>query len=514
MGRILFTALVLGIAGLLAWLITAPFAPAAPRLTRQQMIQIENPIKGGEPISVPVDPSQTTSPEELERLTEQLKEYNKRWPAYEFSFIVALGAFIGLALGGINGYFQGSAKHALRGASLGLIIGIISAPFGHSIGAGLATAFFGPRFFDTTTNLALLIPARILVATPVGALLGLCLGITAKSFKQCTVGFIGGAIGAACGGAVFDPVSMALSPILQRMSDNGEAGAPGRAVLAILMGAGIGLFTSLLQRATRTAWVRLILGRNEGKEWIVDAQQTLIGRSETAHVPLFGDMSVAPFHAAINRQGGQYYLADCGTTIGTFLNGQPIQQVPLFSGARIRIGQHELEFITRMGAAPVNAAEKYRAGAPASQSVPVQPYQPQQPPRPVQPVQPVQPMQPSQPTQVVQPMPMNQPTTVMQPIGMQALALVGMSGPITGQRFPILSNIEVGRDLATIPLSFDTMVSRKHATLSPMQDGIQVNDMGSTNGTFVNDQRIQSAILHVGDMLRLGSTTFRIEPST
>ena len=56
-----------------------------------------------------------------------------------------------------------------------------------------------------------------------------------------------------------------------------EIGGPGRLALAVALGLGIGLFTSLIQLATKTAWVRRYYARNEFKEWIVDAPQTTIG---------------------------------------------------------------------------------------------------------------------------------------------------------------------------------------------------------------------------------------------
>jgi pSer/pThr/pTyr-binding forkhead associated (FHA) protein len=38
-----------------------------------------------------------------------------------------------------------------------------------------------------------------------------------------------------------------------------------------------------------------------------------------------------------------------------------------------------------------------------------------------------------------------------------------------------------------------------------------MQDLGSTNGTFVNGQRTSSALLNRGDVVQLGSSTFRVE---
>jgi hypothetical protein len=89
--------------------------------------------------------------------------------------------------------------------------------------------------------------------------------------------------------------------------------------------------------------------------------------------------------------------------------------------------------------------------------------------------------------------------------------LVALDGPLLGQRFPILSQIDVGREMPAIPMSFDNAASRKHATLVPALNGLTVTDWTSTNGTFLNGQRVSQATASPGDMLKIGSTTFRVE---
>jgi pSer/pThr/pTyr-binding forkhead associated (FHA) protein len=48
------------------------------------------------------------------------------------------------------------------------------------------------------------------------------------------------------------------------------------------------------------------------------------------------------------------------------------------------------------------------------------------------------------------------------------------------------------------------LVSRLHCRLEAGSDGLVVVDLGSTNGTFVNDRRIERARLTSGDRLRIG----------
>lgn len=94
------------------------------------------------------------------------------------------------------------------------------------------------------------------------------------------------------------------------------------------------------------------------------------------------------------------------------------------------------------------------------------------------------------------------------PIG---FTLVAMDGPLMGQRFSISGPTDVGREQPAIPMSFDSQVSRKHAQLVPDAMGLAVTDLNSTNGTFVNGQRVQSQTVRSGDLVKVGSTTFRVD---
>jgi pSer/pThr/pTyr-binding forkhead associated (FHA) protein len=48
------------------------------------------------------------------------------------------------------------------------------------------------------------------------------------------------------------------------------------------------------------------------------------------------------------------------------------------------------------------------------------------------------------------------------------------------------------------------LVSRLHCQLSAQEDRLEVLDLSSTNGTFVNDKRVERAVLASGDRLRVG----------
>jgi pSer/pThr/pTyr-binding forkhead associated (FHA) protein len=58
----------------------------------------------------------------------------------------------------------------------------------------------------------------------------------------------------------------------------------------------------------------------------------------------------------------------------------------------------------------------------------------------------------------------------------------------------------------------DVMVSRRHMQITQKEGQYVIEDLGSTNGTFVNGQRIaRSVILQHGDFIRVGETMFSFE---
>ena len=62
-----------------------------------------------------------------------------------------------------------------------------------------------------------------------------------------------------------------------------------------------------------------------------------------------------------------------------------------------------------------------------------------------------------------------------------------------------------------IPLDGDEFASAKHARIEARTDGLWVEDLGSTNGTFVNGARVTTARrLDEGDVVRVGQTDLRV----
>ena len=71
----------------------------------------------------------------------------------------------------------------------------------------------------------------------------------------------------------------------------------------------------------------------------------------------------------------------------------------------------------------------------------------------------------------------------------------------------------VGREEG-LPLSLagESTVSRRHASIQFDGGVARVKDLGSTNGTFVNGNRLQNeVVLQIGDVVQFGSVRFRYE---
>jgi hypothetical protein len=73
--------------------------------------------------------------------------------------------------------------------------------------------------------------------------------------------------------------------------------------------------------------------------------------------------------------------------------------------------------------------------------------------------------------------------------------------------------LSVGRGAANdIAISTDEYASSRHARFEPRRDGVYVEDIGSTNGTYVNGVRLtRERRLAPGDLIRIGETDLRFE---
>jgi pSer/pThr/pTyr-binding forkhead associated (FHA) protein len=79
-----------------------------------------------------------------------------------------------------------------------------------------------------------------------------------------------------------------------------------------------------------------------------------------------------------------------------------------------------------------------------------------------------------------------------------------------GRQFELAGDITVGRSSAcTVVLEDDTFASSVHARIYHDDEDLWLEDLGSRNGTYINDERIAEPVrVRRGDRLKIGSTIF------
>jgi class 3 adenylate cyclase len=86
-------------------------------------------------------------------------------------------------------------------------------------------------------------------------------------------------------------------------------------------------------------------------------------------------------------------------------------------------------------------------------------------------------------------------------------------GPLAGQRFSVESQLVVGRVGADADLTIDDpLISRRHAVIRLAAGVLEIEDLGSLNGTWVNGERLEAPRgLSAGDVVQFGGVSFEVE---
>jgi len=428
------------------------------------------------------------------------------------------GLLLGLLLALVDSLGLGSRRRISEILTLGAAIGAIGGWFGLWLGQSVYGIVAGAGGNEVTNvgRFFVLLIARALGYSLIGASVGAAQGVVSRSAVIARQGAFGGFVGGLLGGTAF-----------QILNGLGFPSSASRLLALIATGALAGFFVGLVQNLLKQAWIRVVLGRNEGKEYLIAKPVTTIGRSELADIGLFGDPSIAPTHAAIEslpaqnrhrlravmetgKRGSEY--------TPPFVNGYPVAgEQWLADGDTIQIGKRTLLFqekATRKGAAPVPGAASMPASPrPAASryvgeelaTAPMAPAPARRPPL-------------TTPADVLDQMgsaPVAEATVQSLPgFGGVGTRLVAVQGPYTGQSFPLShAPAVIGRAAERdIALPADTSVSRSHARITYADSRHFIADDGSSNGTFVNGQRISDPrLLSSGDTIQLADTAFRYE---
>jgi ABC-type multidrug transport system ATPase subunit/pSer/pThr/pTyr-binding forkhead associated (FHA) protein len=269
----------------------------------------------------------------------------------------------------------------------------------------------------------------------------------------------------------------------------------------------------------------LVLELN-GRTWTLDASRSYsLGRDPSGDL-VIDDARVSWRHATVRRAERGWVIEDLGSTNGTFVQGQRVQQTEVGPGSTVHLGNATDGPRLNFGAGAQPAADVYSAetahatpqqrhqqaarvaqapAAPAQQQagwgqqgaqVPPQQYAP--PPQP-------QPQAGQGGWGQQPPAPRRQP---QQPVGGQPQ---GVRSPTTFHQLALGRVMKIGRALENELVVSDLQVSRYHAEFRAHPDGrYEIVDLGSHNGTYVNGQAIQRHLLGPNDIVGVGHSTFRL----
>jgi EmrB/QacA subfamily drug resistance transporter len=238
--------------------------------------------------------------------------------------------------------------------------------------------------------------------------------------------------------------------------------------------------------------LRVTDGPDQGRMFAL-GEDTVLGRDETADIVLAdpsGELSRR--HARIGLSDGAAVVEDLGSTNGTLLNGERISgSQPLRAGDEIRIGKYALEFASSIETDATRVRPTLDPQMTRTRAV--------QPPH----------AQPSPGGHSSQPPRERAPTFA--PAGSEGELMI-LSGPGAGSTAPLIgSSATIGREPECDLQVLDSEVSRVHAKVT-VRDGVAViDDLRSSNGTYVDGERIlDRTTLAPGDRIQIGEATIEL----
>jgi len=239
-----------------------------------------------------------------------------------------IAMFIGLFLGIGESVYYGSkekiAKYAFTGIGISIVAGYISGYF--------AQMMYAEMLSDSASDFSAAF-IRGLGWALMGLGIGLAVGLIKPEKKRIFFCSIGGVTGAFVGGFLFNYITAIIPNVVV-----------ARGFAIIIMGALIGVGVGLLEQFAKRAWLKVVRGEFEGKEYLVFAGTTSIGNNGKNTIVLFKDKLVAPHHCDIVLEGNRYVLYDQGSQLGTVVNGVKITKHNLRQNDSIAIGNSVLKF--------------------------------------------------------------------------------------------------------------------------------------------------------------------------
>ena len=238
---------------------------------------------------------------------------------------------MGLGEGVYYGSGRQAAKNAAIGAGISLVLGFVS--------GYIAQWLYSALMQNTESEFAM-----AFIRGNGWAIMGLGIGFSAGLLKpekkRMLFCMLGGLFGGLLGGFAFNYICNIPWAILGETDTGIIPRAVGITATGLLVGLGVGL----LEQFAKSAWLKVIRGEFEGKEYLVFAGTPSIGNNGRNTIVLFKDKLVGEHHCDIIQEGNRYVLVDCGTPLGTVVNGMRVSRHVLRQGDAIAVGNSVLVF--------------------------------------------------------------------------------------------------------------------------------------------------------------------------
>ena len=199
--------------------------------------------------------------------------------------IFCVGGLIGLFLGAVDAIVEGRSKRLAEGMAIGAISGVVLGAIGYYIGGIIYGLLGGSDNHQATASIFAY--SRQVIARSFGwAFMGIGVGIGAslqtRTSRRILNGAIGGFLGGFAGGFMFEIAASLISVPKAALTavECQEVGGPGRMIGFVAIGACAGFFIGLMEELLKQAWVKVLAGKNEGKDFILAKPMNLLGRDE------------------------------------------------------------------------------------------------------------------------------------------------------------------------------------------------------------------------------------------
>ncbi len=249
------------------------------------------------------------------------------------------GASIGAWLGAVDGVFDKQIPKAIVGASRGAALGLLG---------GILGLALGELLFWLTQGGYL---GRSIGWGVVGAIVGTTEGIANHAPQKISYGAIGGAIGGLVGGATFEGLTQAAIGLATSADQVAEMQNIAAGLGLVLVGMLIGSIIALAEIIGFRAFVHVIRGKREGKDFDIVKNETAIGGDDSNDIPLY-EPELGKRIALLIRKGKQIMLHSSSGRVSLIHPGEAepklvMSDQPLSDGDKIGVGKTILQFRQR-----------------------------------------------------------------------------------------------------------------------------------------------------------------------